>query len=108
MTISELYVQIKYWVPIVSAFGLITKAYFSVKRGISEWANSLLQTHLGDIQRTLETIKSNDLEHLHQEIQNMPLALDRHTQTICDTQDRNSDLIIEELRGLRADLRAKK
>ena len=104
----SLYEQFKFWTPLVSGFGLVIKAYFSVKKGIAEWANSLLQTHLGGIKDELKAIRSNDLEHLHQEIQTMPVALDRHTQTICKTQDRNSDLIIEELRGLRADVCAKK
>lgn len=102
------YEQIKFWLPLASAFGLLIRAYFSIKKQVAGWAESLLETHLGKINSTLELIKSNDIHHVYQEIQEIPLSLDRHTQTICNSQDRNSERIIDELQQLRADFRSKK
>jgi hypothetical protein len=61
-----LYEQIRWWLPIISAFGLIIKAYTSGKKNLSEFASRLLDNHLHGIETAttsteVETKKTNAL-----------------------------------------------
>ncbi len=42
--------QIRWWLPIASAFGLIIKAYTSTKKNVSEFVERLLSNHLAHIE----------------------------------------------------------
>ena len=64
------YEVIKWWLPIVSAFGLVIKAYTSTKAGITEFAEGLLNNHLSGIEKAtqsteVETKKTNELLRDH-------------------------------------------
>src|ERR1017187_4574774 len=61
-----IYEQIKFWLPIISAFGIITKAYFGAKKNVTEFADKLLTNHLTHIEQATvsteaETKKTNVL-----------------------------------------------
>ena len=55
MTAMDFYTALKFWLPMVSAFGLVIGAYRSGKRGITEWADALLNNHLSHIQVATES-----------------------------------------------------
>jgi hypothetical protein len=40
----------KFWLPIVSGFAMVIKAYTSTKKDLAEWAERLLQNHLSHIE----------------------------------------------------------
>ena len=42
--------QIRWWLPIISAFGLVIKAYTSGKKNVSEFCDRLLSNHLTHIE----------------------------------------------------------
>jgi hypothetical protein len=42
--------QIRWWLPIISAFGLIIKAYTSTKKNVAEFVERLLSNHLAHIE----------------------------------------------------------
>ncbi len=50
-----LYDLIRYWLPIVSAFALVWKAYSGAKKNVSDWAETLFSNHLSHIQTATET-----------------------------------------------------
>lgn len=50
MTGIALYAALKFWLPIVTFFGLLIKAYKTAKGGIQQFADSLLGNHLHTIQ----------------------------------------------------------
>ena len=61
-----LYEIIKWWLPLITAGMLIVKAYLSAKKGIGEWAHSLLTNHLSHIEQAAtstkeETIRTNQI-----------------------------------------------
>jgi hypothetical protein len=64
------YEVIKWWLPIVSAFGLVIKAYTSTKAGIAEFVDRLLSNHLTHIETATvsnaeEAKKTNELLRDH-------------------------------------------
>jgi hypothetical protein len=66
------YEVLKFWLPIISAFGLIIKAYIGAKKNVGDWANTLLSNHLTHIQdATMKTVeetqRTNDLISQHNE-----------------------------------------
>ena len=44
------YEIIKFWLPIISAFGLVIKAYTGGKKSVSEFCDKLLSNHLSHIE----------------------------------------------------------
>lgn len=54
MTGQAIYEIIKFWLPLISGFGLVIKAYKSASSGITQWADSLLNNHLSHIQDATE------------------------------------------------------
>jgi hypothetical protein len=60
------YEQLRWWLPIISAFGLVIKAYTSTKKGVTEFAERLLDNHLAGIEAATTstevlTKKTNEL-----------------------------------------------
>jgi hypothetical protein len=53
------YEMVKYWLPLVSAGGLVVKAYLTAKKNISEYAARLLDNHLSGIEAAT---KSTEVE----------------------------------------------
>jgi hypothetical protein len=45
-----IYEQVRFWLPLISGFGLVIKAYSSAKNNISEFCNKLLDNHLSHIE----------------------------------------------------------
>jgi hypothetical protein len=45
------YEILKFWLPIVSAFGLVIKAYTGGKKSVSEFCDKLLTNHLSHIEK---------------------------------------------------------
>jgi hypothetical protein len=61
-----LYETIKFWLPLVTVGGIVIKAYLSAKKGIGEWAHSLLTNHLSHIEQATvstkeETVRTNQI-----------------------------------------------
>lgn len=52
---NMVYESIRFWLPLTAAVGL----YFKLKKGVSEWASSLLDNHLTHIQDATQTTASN-------------------------------------------------
>jgi hypothetical protein len=66
MTDPQLYTELKYWMPLISAFLLIIKAYSTAKTKIAGFCHTLLNNHLSHIESAttsteLETKKTNSL-----------------------------------------------
>ncbi len=64
--LNYLYSEIKFWLPLLTGFGMVVKAYLSGKKGVSEWASSLLDNHLHSIETAtksteFETRRTNTL-----------------------------------------------
>jgi hypothetical protein len=53
------YETVKYWLPLVTAGGIIIKAYLTAKKNISEYASRLLDNHLSGIEKAT---KSTEVE----------------------------------------------
>jgi hypothetical protein len=53
------YEVIKWWLPIVSAGGIVVKAYLTAKKSVSEYAEKLLNNHLAGIETAT---KSTEVE----------------------------------------------
>jgi hypothetical protein len=61
-----LYEQVRYWLPMISAFGLVIGAWRTGKKNLSEFCDTLLTNHLSHIQTAtqsteVETKKTNGL-----------------------------------------------
>lgn len=54
MTLAVFYAALKFWLPIITAFTMVYKAYGSAKTGITAWADKLLNNHLSHIQSATE------------------------------------------------------
>ncbi len=58
MTALAFYAALKYWLPLLTAFTFIFKAYKSAEKkisvGFTQWANKLLDNHLSHIQTATE------------------------------------------------------
>src|ERR1019366_3757466 len=85
---NSIYGELRYWLVWVSAFGIVIKAYFSVKKNASEWMALLLDNHLSHIQAattaTAETTKdTNDV------LRESAGKLDMLQATIVDYQTKN-------------------
>jgi hypothetical protein len=83
--------QIRYWLPMVSAFLLIVKAYTSGKKNVSEWASRLLDNHLVHIEQAttnteVETRKTNEL------IAGQSGKIDMVQATLADQQTKNLEV----------------
>lgn len=52
---SILYDAVKFWLPLLSAFALVWKAYSGAKKNVSDWAETLFSNHLSHIQAATET-----------------------------------------------------
>lgn len=66
------YEFIRFWLPLVTAAGLVIKAYFTIKKSVSVAAHSLLSNHMTHIQEAaIETVKetkrTNELLEAHTE-----------------------------------------
>jgi hypothetical protein len=64
--LNHMYSEIKFWLPLLAGFGMVVKAYLSGKKGVSEWASSLLDNHLHSIETAtksteFETRRTNTL-----------------------------------------------
>lgn len=81
--IAKFYPELKFWGSIGGVFWLLFKGV--------QW---------------LKTIKTNDLEHIHQGIEQMGTDLKAQTIMLVETQKENSTAIIGELKELRADMRS--
>jgi hypothetical protein len=68
--LNALYHEAKFWLPMVTIFGIVIKAWLSSKQGVSDWADKLLNNHLAGIETATqstetETKKTNELLRDH-------------------------------------------
>jgi hypothetical protein len=56
--LNHLYSELKWWLPMLTGFGMVIKAYLNGKRGVSEWASSLLDNHLHSIETATKSTES--------------------------------------------------
>lgn len=82
---------LKFWLPIVSAFGLVIKAYTSTKVSVTTFAEKLLNNHLSGIEKAttsteVETKKTNEL------LSGQSGKLDMVQNTLADHQAKNLEV----------------
>lgn len=77
MTWLVVYAFIKYWLPMITALGLVLKLFFIVRKAIKQtmediglWANTLLDNHLTHIQEYAENASTSlkDLSETNREV----------------------------------------
>ena len=56
--LNHLYSELKWWLPMLTGFGMVIKAYLNGKRVVSEWASSLLDNHLHSIETATKSTES--------------------------------------------------
>lgn len=54
MTWLIFYALIKYWIPILTALGILWRGITGIKRGVKDFADTLLDNHLQHIQIAVE------------------------------------------------------
>lgn len=54
MISQVMYETIKFWFPLATAGGFLIKTFLAGKRGVSIWANQLLNNHMAHIQQAAE------------------------------------------------------
>jgi len=64
--LNAIYNEAKFWLPMITVFTIVIKAYLSGKKNVSDWADSLLNNHLHGIEQATksteeETKKTNSL-----------------------------------------------
>lgn len=47
--------QLRWWLPLVSGFGIVIKAYFSAKKSVTDFAERLLNNHLSGIEAATQS-----------------------------------------------------
>ena len=80
--------QIRWWLPLVSGFALVIKAYTSTKKSVTEFAERLLNNHLSGIETAtqsteVETKKTNAI------LQAQTGKIDMVQNTLADHQEKN-------------------
>ena len=88
-SVLDVYREIKFWLPICAAGGLIF-------RGLN-WLTSL--------KTTVETIRSNDLTHIHSMVEDMSAGLVDQTRQFTTAFKEQTGAIVGELKELRQDIR---
>ena len=48
--LDSLYRELRFWLPMITAFGLVIKGYLSAKANVSGWMEKLLDNHLVHIE----------------------------------------------------------
>lgn len=76
--------QIRWWLPLVSGFALVIKAYMSAKANVSEWASRLLDNHLAHIEVATTST--------HEETKNTNVLLAKQSDMILDHQSKNLEV----------------
>lgn len=82
------YEILKFWLPVVSAFSLVIKAYFSMKKSIGAWANRLLDNHLSHIETATASTEQETKEtnKILKEVSGQNVAL---YNTVTDHQEKS-------------------
>jgi hypothetical protein len=57
--LNMIYNEAKFWLPMITIFTIVIKAYLNGKKSVSEWADSLLNNHLHGIE---QATKSTEVE----------------------------------------------
>ena len=103
--VYPIYEIVKFWLPIVTAVAMLTKAYFSAKKLVTEGLHTLFENHLKHIQdataaTVIETQKTNLLlapavmdiadvkSHLCEHIEKSTHVWDDITKTLTVIEDR--------------------
>lgn len=97
MTWLAVYAFIKFWGPIATAVGLLVKAYLSATKGISSWANTLLDNHMQHIQDASERSSQAvvELASYHRDMLDSQREL---VVAMCSMKEDLHDHTIEDLR----------
>lgn len=87
MTGLEVFAFIRLWLPVATVGGLIIKAYFTTKNGITNWANKILDNHMAHIQDATEkaSIAVIELSNYHHNM------LDTQTRMLSSLESMSSD-----------------
>jgi hypothetical protein len=103
-----LYEQLRWWLPIISAFGLVIKAYTSTKKSVTEFAERLLNNHLSGIETaTISTEKETKVTNSL--LRDNTGKLDMLQATVTDHHEKNLQVwtaVTENLTVLRERTRA--
>jgi hypothetical protein len=81
----------KFWLPIVSAFGLIVKAWFTIKKHVGDWAGTLLSNHLAHIQRACERT-ADSLEKQEVSVEQTARAVAKVAEDLKQHQDDDKEV----------------
>ncbi len=65
-----IYAFIKFWLPIVTAFGLMIKGFFVLRSSMGDWAAKFLDNHMAHIQDVTEqsSVAVRELATYHKEM----------------------------------------
>ena len=82
------YEILKWWLPIISAFGIVIKAYTSAKKNVTDFADRLLSNHLAHIEdATVSTEKETKITNTL--LKENTDKLDMVQGTLADHHDKN-------------------
>jgi hypothetical protein len=84
----DVYEHVKFWLPVSTAAGLLYRWYANLKRGVSKWADTLLDNHMVHIQSASEKASEAvvELAGYHKEM------LDSQQKLVVALTDMQSDV----------------
>jgi len=78
----------KFWMPVISGFAFVIKAYTSTKKDLADWAERLLQNHLSHIEEaTVSTVK--ETKQTNSLLKDSMGKTDMLQATVADHYDKN-------------------
>ena len=88
MTWLGFYLLLKFWLPLITAFVLVIKGFLLAGKGISMWADSLLNNHLFHIEEANEKAAAAivELSAYHKN------SLDLQTGILHEIQEQRADI----------------
>lgn len=88
ITWLAIYALVKFWLPVITAFGLVIKGFHLASVGVSNWADRLLNNHLSHIEDSNERAATaiSELASYHKE------SLSLQQAVIHEIQEQRADI----------------
>lgn len=105
MTGLEIYALIKFWGPLLTFGSIVVKGFFVAKKGISSWANTLLDNHMAHIQASAEKAADAVTELASYHRNTLESQKEMVSEMVGVRQDlaRNGDQVLETMKSMRED-----
>lgn len=100
-----IYATIKYWGPLLTFGGLFVKGFFSIKKGISTWADTLLDNHMAHIQLAAEkaAVAVTELASYHKDTLESQKEMVVELSGVRKDLANNGELVLETMKDMRQD-----